>query len=75
MSEGDEYIMLDLSCILLEGTILSVVMLVTLYYNPRIWLHDYPKDIQHIAKGRTKKETRQFYYITIFIKEEIKIFE
>ncbi|MDF2086256.1 MULTISPECIES: hypothetical protein [Bacillus] len=54
---------------------MSVVMLVTLYYNPRIWLHDYPKDIQHIAKGRTKKETRQFYYITIFIKEEIKIFE
>ncbi|MED1798834.1 nitroreductase [Brevibacillus porteri] len=63
--------MLELSCILLEGALLSVVflviLLVTLYYNPRIWLKDYPKDIQQAVKERTKKETRQFTYIGTLI--------
>lgn len=35
---------------LLVGTImsiiLSIIILGSLYYNPRLWLNDYPKDIQ-----------------------------
>lgn len=46
--------MINMSRILIEGSILSIIFLVilvvTLFYNPRIWLQDYPKDIQRIAK-------------------------
>ncbi|NME98917.1 nitroreductase [Aneurinibacillus aneurinilyticus] len=69
--------MLDISRIIFEGTILSFVflaiLLVSLYYNPRIWLLDYPKDIQKVAEARTKKENRQFYVIGTIIMSLIAV--
>jgi hypothetical protein len=48
-----------LTRVLIDGAILSaalsVVVLGSLYYNPRLWLHDYPKEIQ--AKVPRKNET------------------
>lgn len=63
--------MLDIQRIIIEGAILSfaflIVLLVSLYYNPRIWLQDYPKDIQKSAKPKTKKEQKQFTIIGTLI--------
>lgn len=51
---------LSLSRILIDGTVLSLIMGVTilgsLYYNPRLWLHDYPKPIQAKVPPATKRE-------------------
>jgi hypothetical protein len=61
--EGDG-VMLDASRAVIEGSILSIVFLVmvlsTLAYNPRMWLQDYPKDIQKIAPPQTVNDKRQF---------------
>ncbi|MFU1792527.1 nitroreductase [Paenibacillus azoreducens] len=59
--------MLDVSRMMFEGFILSAVflfiVLVSLAYNPRIWLQDYPKDIQNLAAAQTPKEQKQFKLI------------
>lgn len=50
--------------VLIEGSILSVVfltlVLATLATNPRVWLQDYPKDIQRRAASQTYHEKKQF---------------
>ncbi len=59
--------MLNFSQIFWEGLILSFifsfVVLASLYYNPRLWLNDYPKDIQKASLPKTKKEKTQFLLI------------
>ncbi|MFD3273783.1 nitroreductase [Paenibacillus dendritiformis] len=56
--------MLDFPRILIEGALLSAVflavLLLSLAYNPRIWLQDYPQDIQRAAPPRTPTEKKQF---------------
>lgn len=48
--------------IILDGVILSVIaslfILVTLRINSRIWLHDYPQDIQARVHPKTERERR-----------------
>lgn len=48
--------------IILDGLILSVVASVfifaTLRLNPRIWLQDYPRDVQARVPPKTEKERR-----------------
>lgn len=52
-----------LTRVLIDGTILSaalsVVILGSLYYNPRLWLHDYPKEIQAKVPPITPREKRE----------------
>lgn len=53
---------LSLARILIDGAILSlisgVIILGSLYYNPRLWLNDYPKPIQAKVPPATKREKR-----------------
>jgi hypothetical protein len=55
-------LMLLINKILLDGAILSVLascfILVSLAINPRIWLQDYPKEIQESVPPKTEKEKR-----------------
>jgi hypothetical protein len=37
----------------------SCIILFSLYLNPRLWLQDYPKEIQHRVKPKTREEKRQ----------------
>lgn len=39
--------------------IFSVFILVTLRVNPRIWLHDYPKEIQNSTKPKNEDEKKK----------------
>jgi hypothetical protein len=52
----------DLPKILLDGAILSLVasafLIVTLRINPRLWLQDYPQDIQDQVPPKTEEELR-----------------
>ena len=61
--------MLDISRIILEGLILSgtcfLIIIASLYYNPRIWLQDYPKDIQDKVPPKNKKEKQLFLLVGI----------
>ncbi len=54
--------MLDLSKMLLDGLILSTLasafIVITLRLNPRIWLQDYPEDIQARVPPKTEQEKR-----------------
>jgi hypothetical protein len=54
--------MVNVARILLDGIILSVIASLfvgaTLRLNPRIWLRDYPKDIQAQVPPKTKAEKR-----------------
>ncbi|MBD8497351.1 nitroreductase [Paenibacillus arenosi] len=63
--------MLDISSILFEGILLSVIfsaiVLLSLYYNPRLWLQDFPKDIQQMTLPKTKREKQQTIFLTILI--------
>lgn len=49
--------------VLLHGTVLSflcsLLVLVSLYVNPRLWLQDYPKSIRGKAPAKTQAERRQ----------------
>ncbi|MCI0765086.1 nitroreductase [Bacillus sp. TL12] len=45
--------------------ILSIMILGLLYYNPRLWLNDYPKDIQKAVLPKTIDEKRQTLYFGI----------
>ena len=53
---------MSISKIILDGLILSVVASVfifaTLRLNPRIWLQDYPRDVQAQVPPKTEKERR-----------------
>ncbi len=55
--------MSNISRILLGGAILSALaslfIVLSMYINPRIWLHDYPKEIQAKAPPKTAKEKKQ----------------
>lgn len=55
--------MIDLKRVLLEGAWLSllfvVILLGSLYVNPRMWLHDYPNDIQQAVRPKTDTEKKQ----------------
>jgi hypothetical protein len=63
--------MFDLQSVLIEGLLLSVffliVVLVILYYNPRLMLKDYPQEIQQAVSKRTFKENKQFKIIGFFL--------
>jgi hypothetical protein len=54
---------LSLTQILIDGAILcagmSVLILGSLYYNPRLWLQDYPKEIQAKVPPLTPREKRE----------------
>ncbi len=43
---------------LLYSTLLSIFVMGSLYYNPRLWLHDYPKAIQAKVPPPTREEKR-----------------
>ncbi|MBM6648754.1 nitroreductase [Bacillus sp. RIT 809] len=45
--------------------ILSIMTLGSLYYNPRLWLNDYPKDIQKVVLPKSINEKKQTYYFGI----------
>lgn len=55
--------MLSLNRMLMDGTLLSlglgVLVLGSLYYNPRLWLQDYPAPIRAKAPPQTLTEKRQ----------------
>lgn len=36
--------------------ILTIMILGSLYYNPRLWLNDYPKDIQKVVLPKSINE-------------------
>ena len=50
----------DLLKTLLDGTLLSIcasgLILISMRINPRIWLHDYPQDIQALVPPKTDRE-------------------
>jgi len=52
--------MLNITRIIVDGAILSVLaslfIIVTLRLNPRIWLQDYPKDVQAKVPPKTPQE-------------------
>jgi hypothetical protein len=54
--------MFSLQQALMDGVILSLVLSVlvigSLYYNPRLWLQDYPKAIQEKVPPLTREEKR-----------------
>lgn len=55
--------MINLPNIVLYGVILSfscsLVILLSLWVNPRLWLQDYPKSIQCKVPAKTKEEKQQ----------------
>lgn len=55
--------------LILDGLILSllatVVIGVSIWINPRLWLQDYPKDIQALVPPKTTKEKQQTNWIAI----------
>jgi hypothetical protein len=54
--------MLDITRLVVDGAILSVLaslfIVVTLRLNPRIWLQDYPQDVQAQVPPKTPQEKR-----------------
>ena len=54
--------MFSISKIVLDGAILSftasLFIIVSLRFNPRIWLQDYPPDIQNKVPPKTEREKR-----------------
>ncbi|MCC7165687.1 MAG: nitroreductase [Anaerolineae bacterium] len=61
--------MLDVTQIIRDGLILSFVATliigISMWINPRLWLQDYPKDIQALVPPKTEKEKRQTNLIGI----------
>ena len=55
--------MIDLVWIVIEGLvysfILSLIVMGAIYHNPRIELHNYPKDVQGAVHPQTEREKRQ----------------
>lgn len=61
--------MLSIHRIILDGALLSIIasllILVSLRINPRMWLQDYPPDIQDKVPPKTEREKRQSLIIGI----------
>jgi len=55
--------MIDVVWIVIEGlvysSILSLIVMSAIYHNPRIELHNYPKDVQGAVHPQTEREKRQ----------------
>jgi hypothetical protein len=55
--------MIDASQILIDGTLLTVVFSVfvigSMLWNPRLWLQDFPADLQALMPPKTETEKRQ----------------
>lgn len=60
---------LSLSQILIDGLLLSVsvsvVILASLYFNARLWLHDYPPEIRARVEPMTALEKRQRMVVVV----------
>ncbi|KEK22877.1 hypothetical protein [Bacillus gaemokensis] len=50
---------------IIMSCVLSIMILGSLYYNPRLWLHAYPKDIQKVVLPKTLSEKRKILYFGI----------
>lgn len=54
--------MLSINKIIIDGVVLSLLaslfIVITMRLNPRIWLQDYPKDIQDKVPSKTQKEKK-----------------
>lgn len=54
---------MDISRSIVEGFVLSagflIILIMSLAANPRIWLKDYPKDIQQMTTSQTPYEKKQ----------------
>lgn len=65
--------MFNTSLLLMDGTILTIIftafILTSFLWKPRIWLHDFPADIQEMATPKTDEEKRQtiLFAIPFFI--------
>jgi len=61
--------MFSLRKIVIDGAVLSVIasllIVVSLRFNPRMWLQDYPKGIQDRVLPKTKEEKRQALVVGI----------
>jgi hypothetical protein len=59
----------EFSNVLRDGVILSIIasgwILLSLRFNPRLWLQDYPKDIQSQVPPKTVQEKRQSLFFGI----------
>ena len=48
--------------------VMGVIIFGSLYLNPRLWLHDYPKSIQAKVPGNTPEEKRvQWVVLVLFL--------
>lgn len=60
---------MDIGKILLDGAVLSVLasllIIGSLRYNPRLFLQDYPENIQRLVPPKTKKEKQQTLIVGI----------
>jgi hypothetical protein len=54
--------MIDISRMVLDGLILSALasafIIITMRLNPRIWLQDYPEDVQALVHPKNEREKR-----------------
>ncbi len=61
--------MVTIQNIIHDGLILtacaSLFITITLWANPRIWLHDYPKDIQAMVPPKSEREKRLSLWLGI----------
>jgi len=61
--------MFSINRIIFDGTLLSIIasllILVSLRINPRMWLQDYPQDIQDKVPSKTEREKRQSLIVGI----------
>lgn len=46
--------------------ILSIMILGSTYYNPRLWLNDYPKDIQKVVFPKSINEKNKRFISELF---------
>lgn len=46
--------------------ILSIMILGSTYYNPRLWLNDYPKDIQKVVLPKSINEKNKHFISELF---------
>lgn len=60
---------MDISRSIIEGLVLSagflIILILSLAANPRVWLKDYPKDIQQMTTSQTPHEKKQLQKLGI----------
>ncbi|KFM99586.1 nitroreductase [Bacillus clarus] len=61
MSQFEQMILVGV----IMSIVLSIMILGSLYYNPRLWLNDYPKDIQKVVFPKTINEKKQTMYFGV----------